>query len=253
MTSLAQRLRSGDKIVTAWSGLAVPIVTELLARGGYEAVTLDMQHGQHDMASVREGLVSLTLAGAHRIVRVPVGDNAMASRALDVGAEAVIAPMINSRADAEAFAAAMKYPPVGARSWGPHRAAMLAGQTPPDYLAGANDSLLSFAMIETPEAIAALEDILSVPGIDGVFVGPSDLSLTLSHGAGLDPGGERTQSAAADIARRTLAAGKLAGIYCLEPEKVGEAVAMGYSLMAFGNDMSLIMDAAGGAVKSTRV
>ncbi|MBD8890345.1 HpcH/HpaI aldolase family protein [Roseibium litorale] len=253
MTSLAQRLRSGDKIVTAWSGLAVPIVAELLARGGYEAVTLDMQHGQHDMASVREGMASLTLAGAHRIVRIPVGGNAMASRVLDVGAEAVIAPMINNRADAEAFAAAMKFPPVGARSWGPHRAAMLAGKTSSDYLAGANDSLLSLAMIETPEAIAALEDILSVPGIDGVFVGPSDLSLTLSQGLSLDPGGERTQKAATDIARRTLAAGKVAGIFCLEPGKVQEAIGMGYSLMAFGSDAFLLMEASQAALKSSRV
>lgn len=251
MGSLAQRLRSGDTIVTGWSGLAVPIVAELMGRGGYEAVTLDMQHGQHDIASVREGLASLALAQTHRIVRVPVADNAMASRALDLGAEAVIAPMINNRSDAEAFAGAMKFPPVGARSWGPHRAAMLGGLTPADYLACANSMTLALAMIETPEAITNLEDILSVPGIDGVFVGPSDLSLTLSQGRALDPSGGVTQSAAADIASRTRNAGKLAGIFCLEPDKVGQAKDMGYSLMAFGSDMALMVQAAAAARKST--
>jgi len=247
---LASRLKADEAIVTAWSTLAVPILAELFGRAGYAAVTLDMQHGLHDLASVREGVASIALGGAHRIVRIPVGETATASRLLDIGAEAVIAPMINSAADARAFAEAMKYPPLGARSWGPQRGAQLAGLSVPDYLVRANDETLALAMIETPAAIAALDEILAVPGIDGVFVGPSDLSLTLSGGAKLDPGGEKTLAAAAEIATRARAAGKIAGIFCLESETVGKAKAMGYRLMAYGGDMSLFLGAAQQAVKA---
>lgn len=237
--SLATRLRAGETIVTAWSNLAVPILAEVMGRAGYPCVTLDMQHGMHDIASLRDGLAAIALSGAHRAVRIPVGESGTASRALDFGAELVIAPMINSAAEAKAFADAMKYPPVGARSWGPQRGAMLAGKSPADYLASANAELLSLAMIETPEAIAALDDILAEPGIDGIFVGPSDLSLTLNKGAKLDPGGNMTMAAAQDIAARTRAAGKIAGIFCLEASGVGPARDMGYSFIAHGVDLTL--------------
>ncbi|NBN63588.1 hydroxyacid aldolase [Microvirga tunisiensis] len=237
--SLATRLRAGETIVTAWSNLAVPILAEVMGRAGYPCVTLDMQHGMHDIASLRDGLAAIALSGAHRAVRIPVGESGTASRALDFGAELVIAPMINSAAEARAFADAMKYPPVGARSWGPQRGAMLAGKSPADYLASANTELLSLAMIETPEAIAALDDILAEPGIDGIFVGPSDLSLTLNKGARLDPGGPLTMAAAQDIAARTRAAGKIAGIFCLEASGVAQARDMGYSFIAHGVDLTL--------------
>ena len=102
--SLAAKMRDGEHVVTAWSLLPYPIVSELMGRNGYEAVTLDMQHGMHDIASIRDTVVSLALVGSHRIARIPVGDFASASRLLDLGAEAIIAPMINSKADAQAFA-----------------------------------------------------------------------------------------------------------------------------------------------------
>lgn len=251
--SLANKLRSGRTIVTGWSGLAVPIVVELMGRGGYEAVTLDLQHGMHDIASARDAFAALALTGAHRIARIPVGDFATASRLLDIGAEAIIAPMINCRADAEAFADFMKYPPLGKRSWAPHRAAMLSGQDLDGYLKTANADLLALAMIETPEAIDALDDILEVPGIDGVFVGPSDLSLTLSGGQGLDPNGAATARVAAEIAERARAAGKIASIFCLTADKVHEARAAGYQLMAYGMDMGLLRGAAADAVAASTV
>lgn len=246
-SSLATRLRAGETIVTAWSNLAVPILAEAMGRAGYPCVTLDMQHGMHDIASVREGMAAIALSGAHRAVRIPVGETGTASRALDFGAELVIAPMINSVAEAKAFADAMKYPPIGARSWGPQRGAMLAGKSPADYLASANSELIALAMIETPEAIAALDDILAEPGIDGIFVGPSDLSLTLNKGAELDPGGDKTMAAAREIAARTKAAGKIAGIFCLEAAGVAPAREMGYGFIAHGVDLTLFS----GALKDT--
>ncbi len=250
--SLAAKLRADESIVTAWASLAAPILGELLGRSGFPAVTFDMQHGQQDFGEVREGMSFLSLTDAHKIVRIPVGEMATASRALDIGAECVIAPMINSVEDAQAFAEAMKYPPVGKRSWGPHRAAMLKGQSLPDYLTTANDETVALAMIETPEAIAALDDILDVPGIDGIFVGPSDMSLTLSNGAKLDPNGEKTVEVCAELAERTRAKGKIAGVFCMSPERVHESRKQGYRLMAYGFDVSLFMGAATAAIDACR-
>lgn len=242
--SLAAKLRGGEEIITAWSLLPVPILAEFFGRSGYEAVTLDFQHGMHDIASVRDGFASLALGGSHRISRIPVDDFATASRLLDMGAEAVIAPMINSRDDAQAFVDFMKYPPIGKRSWGPHRGAMLQGMTIPDYLARANDETLALAMIETPEALSALDDILAVPGLDGVFVGPADLSLTLSNGSSLDPAGAGTAETAARIAKTVRDAGKIAGIFCVSADMVQQSRQVGYQLMAFGSDVQLFLEAA---------
>lgn len=251
--SLADRLRADETIVTAWSSLPFGLISELLGRAGYPAVTLDMQHGQHDIASVREGLAACRLGGAHRISRIPVGEFGTASRLLDLGAEAVIAPMINSVEDATTFAKFMKYPPVGERSWGPHRGAMLADTDAETYFVSANDQTLALAMIETPSAIEALDDILKVPGIDGVFVGPSDLSLTLSRGEFVRPRGALAQNAAEGIAAKTRAAGKIAGVFCMAGEDVPKARDMGFRLMAFGVDMSFITDAAAAALKSAEI
>jgi 4-hydroxy-2-oxoheptanedioate aldolase len=242
--SLAARLRADETVVTAWSTLAVPILAELLARAGYPAVTLDMQHGAHDLATVRDGISALRLAGAHAVMRPPVDDFATVSRAFDLGAEAVIMPMVNSVEDALALVGAAKYPPVGARSWGPHRAAMLQGVSPADYLAAANAETVALAMIETPAAVEALDEILAVDGLDGIFVGPGDLSLTLTEGASVTPGSERVQSLAADIAARTRAAGKFAGIFCNSTEDARAARDMGFRFLAHGVEMSLLMDAA---------
>ncbi|MTI45168.1 4-hydroxy-2-oxoheptanedioate aldolase [Roseibium hamelinense] len=252
MASLAEKLKNGQTIVTAWSGLAVPILSELLARSGYEAVTMDLQHGQHDLASARDAFAAMSGLNAHRIARIPVGDFATASRLLDLGAEAIIAPMINSAKEAQAFADFMKFPPMGRRSWSPHRAAMLAGQDVETYFQRANQDLLALAMIETKEAIEALDDILAVDGIDGVFVGPSDLSLTLSNGAALEPNSPATAKIAAEIASRAREAGKIASIFCLTAEKVHESREAGFQLMAYGMDMGLFSQAATDALKACK-
>lgn len=248
--SLASRFRAGETIITAWSSLAVPIVSELIARAGYRAVTLDMQHGLHDIASVREGIASTMLGGAHAVVRTPVDEFPTASRVLDLGAEAVIMPMINSVDDAKALVAATKFPPLGARSWGPHRAAGLFGQESSEYSATANRETTNFAMIETPAAMAALDGILGVEGVDGIFVGPSDLSLTLSNGKGVDPKGQAAMEATANIARRARAAGRIAAVFCIDAEHARAAIAMGYQFVVLGTDIGIIGRGAQQVLKS---
>ena len=117
--SLSSRLRAGETLFTAWSGVPDALTVEVLAAQDFDVVTLDMQHGGHNEDSVLRSIVPILRTGKPAAVRIPVGRFDMASRALDFGAEAVIAPMINSVADARAFAQSMKYPPVGMRSWGP--------------------------------------------------------------------------------------------------------------------------------------
>src|SRR5665213_3130290 len=129
VVSLASRLRAGESLLSGWSTLTDPLVAEWVGRQAFDCVILDMQHALHDIRSVAQCLSALALIGKSGIVRVSLGDNASVSRAFDLGAAAVIAPMINSAAEARAFVAAAKYPPVGERSWGPNRALALSGRT----------------------------------------------------------------------------------------------------------------------------
>lgn len=234
--SLATRLASGETIFTSWSLLPDALVAEALVTTAMDAVTLDMQHGGHGEDSVLRALAPIIAASKPALVRIPVGRFDMASRALDFGAEAVIAPMVNSLEDAGAFAASMKYPPLGQRSWGPNFAMPRRGGEARDLLQNSNTRTLAFAMIETREALAIVDEILALPGIDGVFVGPSDFSIAWSDGQTVDPALEEMMPAIAQIAERARAAKKHAAIYVVDPALVGKYVDMGYRLIALGGE-----------------
>ncbi len=239
--SLAGRLRAGETVFTAWCGLSAPIVAETIAREGFSAVTLDQQHGLYDMATTAQAIAGIRLAGAAPIVRVPLGDFAVASRVLDFGAEGVIAPMINTIEDAHAFVAAAKYPPLGERSWGPHRATALAGM--PDqkvYLREANMMTVTFAMIETRKALANLDAIAATPGIDALFVGPSDLSIALSDGATLDPHSKEVEAALEKILAAARQANKIAGLYCINAARAVATAKRGFKFLAIGSDLGFL-------------
>ena len=227
-------------LYTAWSSLRSPELVEVLARSGLEGVALDCQHGGWDSAHLFAGIAAIAAARQPIIVRVPLDGYGEVSKALDLGAQIVIAPMVNNVSDARRYAACAKYPPLGARSWGPNRALMLSGTTPADYLARANDETCLLVMIETREALANLDDILAVPGVDGVFVGPSDLSVTLSDGRRIGP----TEPDVIDVARTVLGASrryeKLAGVFAITPEGARDYGGMGYDLVAVASDAILL-------------
>jgi len=250
---LADRLRAGETLFTAWNAWPEPLLVEAEARAGFDCVTLDMQHGLHDVGSVARGVAALTRVGSVAIVRVPLGDNAMATRALDMGASAVIAPMVNSVADARAFAAAMKFPPVGERSWGPFRAMALHRiDRNQAYLDTANRGTLALAMIETEAALGALGDILAVDGIDGVFAGPSDLSVSLSGGAKIDPRDRALDAPLGRIAERAAAAGKIPAGFAVDAELAGRLRAFGYRLIGVGNDQAYLTGGARALLAAAR-
>ncbi len=250
---LAARLRSGDTLYCGWVSLPEPLVAELVARAGFDCVALEMQHGLHDIGSVMRGIGAIALAGKPAAVRIALGDNATASRALDMGAEAVIAPMINSAAEARALVAAAKYPPVGERSWGPTRTMALHGIDDPQVqLETGNRTSVVLAMIETARALDALDEILAVEGIDGVFVGPSDLSVTLSQGVRIAPFDPALDEPLGRIAKHAAAAGKVAGIFSANAERARLARRLGYRLMALASDQTYLSQGAAELLRGAR-
>jgi 4-hydroxy-2-oxoheptanedioate aldolase len=248
--SLASRLRAGETVFSGWCGLPYPIVAETIGRDGFAAVTLDSQHGLWDVNAILTAVAAVRQGGAAPVVRVPVGDFALVSRALDFGAEGIIAPMINTATDARAFAAAAKYPPVGERSWGPHRATILAGL--PDqsvYLREANDHVVTLAMIETRTALDNLEAIVGTAGIDGVFLGPSDLSIALSAGKSLDPLSKDVERELDRMVAAAQRAGKIPGAYCHSADRAVALAKRGVRFLAVMSDLAMLRAGAAAAMK----
>jgi len=250
--ALANKIGSGSGLLTAWVGMPEPLVAGMLAHENFDAVTLDMQHGANDIASIGQGIAQVTLAGKPTIVRIPVGQFAIASRVLDLGAAGVIAPMINSKDDAAAFASFMKYPPVGERSWGPTIAFGLTGTEGNDYLKAGNAMSVAIAMIETREALAALDDILATSGIDAVFVGPSDLSIALSHGGNVDPARKDVADALDHVVARAHAHGKSACCFAPSPLAARDLIKKGYDLLAIGTDFGQLRSGARAQIEVAR-
>jgi 4-hydroxy-2-oxoheptanedioate aldolase len=237
--SLAGRFRAGETVYAAWCGLGSPIVVETIAREGFVAVALDQQHGLYDATTTQEGIAAVRLGGAAVMARIPHGDFAGASRLLDFGAEAVVAPMINTVADARAFAAAMKYPPLGERSWGPIRALALTGMEPSAYLREANTETLAIAMIETSTGLDNVEAIMAVPGIDAAFIGPADLAITLTNGRSMEMTAE-VEKASDRIRDAALKAGKIAGAFCMDAPRAKALAARGFNFVAIGGDLGFL-------------
>jgi 4-hydroxy-2-oxoheptanedioate aldolase len=239
--SLAARLRAGEVVYTGWCALPSPVVAETIAREGFRTVTVDQQHGLWDTAEMAAGVAAIRMAGASPVVRIPLGAFAQASRALDLGAEGIIAPMINTVADAKAFVGAAKFPPLGERSWGPTRAMTLTGiSDPKQYLNEANAETVTLAMIETKTAMANLDAIAAVPGIDILFVGPSDLSIGLTDGHELDPHSATVEGALDTLIAACRKAGKIAGLYCANAERAAACAKRGVRFLAVGSDLGFL-------------
>jgi 4-hydroxy-2-oxoheptanedioate aldolase len=251
--SLARRLRAGETVFSAWTTLASPLLVEAMAREGFAAVNLDSQHGMWDVASLIAGIGAVRAGGSAPLVRVPLEDFALASRALDLGAEAIIAPMINNASDARRFAAAAKYPPIGERSWGPVRAMMLQGASAPtDYLREANDGTLTMAMIETPSALNNVHDIAATNGIDALFVGPYDLATSLSAGKAQDITAPEVERAIDDICAAAKKAGKVPGIYCRDAARALQMAKRGFRFIAVASDLGVVREGTAAILKTLK-
>jgi len=252
--ALARRLRAGETVYSGWCMMGSPIVAETIAREGFASVVLDAQHGLWDTASIFAGVGAVHHASAAPIVRIPLNDFGMVSRALDFGAEGIVAPMINTRDDAREFAAAAKYPPLGERSFGPPRAMMLQGQmAATDYLPAANDGTLTFAMIETPQALENVDTIAGTPGIDALFIGPYDLSTSLSAGKAQDINAPEVDKAIDKICAAVVKAGKIPGIYCRDATRALAMSKRGFRFITVGSDFSLVRESVAASLKTLAV
>jgi 4-hydroxy-2-oxoheptanedioate aldolase len=231
-----------------------PVVAETIAGEGFPAVVLDAQHGLWDTASLIAGIGSVSHTESTPVVRTPLNDFALVSRALDFGAEAIIAPMINDADDARHFAAAAKYPPLGERSWGPLRAMALQAPriTSADYLREANEGTLTFAMVETAISLGNAEKIAAIPGIDGLFVGPYDLATALSGGKAQDTQAPQVEQAIDKILAAATAANKIPAIYCRDAEGAVAMAKRGFRFVVSGNDHTTLRAATVAQLKALK-
>ena len=180
---LRAKWAAGEPAIGGWLTIPSQLTAESTAAADLDYVCIDMQHGLIDYSDVVRMLPSIALGGVTPIVRVPENSAANISTALDAGAIGVIIPLVNSVEEATAAVAGCRYPPVGERSYGATRAAAVEG---PDYYDRANEEIVCIPMIETLEAIDDLDNILSVPGIDVAYVGPSDLAISMGYWPGTE-------------------------------------------------------------------
>ena len=241
------KLRLADKtkpFLFTWLTIPSAQLASQVARLPIEAVCLDMQHGMIAFSDAVGIIAAINNAGRPAVVRVLWNEPGLIGQCLDAGAAAIIAPMINSRKEAEALVRSAKYPPAGGRSWGGYTATQTTGLTAAEYLQQANAMTRVFAMVETQAALDAVDEIAAVPGLDGLFVGPSDLSIALSNGAELNKTSPKTLAAMQRIAAAAEKNGLVAGAFAGTTEIVKTYSAMGYTFMAASVDVDLMQDGA---------
>ncbi len=249
----ANRIREiwaeGKAVVNSWCGIPSSFSAEVMAHMGWDSLVVDMQHGMIDYQMMVTMLQAFSTTDTVPLVRVPWTDPAYIQKALDAGAYGIVCPMINNRAEAERFASSMRYAPLGSRSSGPIRAALYGGA---DYHMKANDIVVAFGMIETREAMENLDEILSVPGLDAAYIGPSDLSISF----GYPPGGDKPDQWMMDALKKVVDAcrrhGKQPGLHCGAPAYAKKAIEMGFTFVTVGGDTRFLTTGAAAAVAEMR-
>lgn len=246
---LRELFKSGANTINGWLGIPNSMSAELVANAGFESVTVDMQHGCVPFESIVPMFQAICTTDAVPMARVPWNEPGVIMRVLDAGAYGLICPMINTVDEAKALVQACRYPPLGSRSNGPFRASIWGGA---DYVKHANNEVLVFAMIETEKAIANLTEILKVEGLDGVYVGPSDLGLSMGEEATLAPTSQKVIDGIQKIADLTNEAGLIPGIHCDGPATILTRYKSGYRFASLLNDSRLLAAACRNGVNAVR-
>ena len=232
--------KRGEPSIGAWLSLANTHTAELMANAGFDWLVVDMQHGLLDYGDLRHMLPAISTTQTTPMARVSFNDAAEIMKALDAGAMGVVVPLVNTRAEAEAAVSACRYPPDGTRSFGPIRAALYGGR---GYVAEANNEVACIVMIETQQGLANLDEIVSTPGLDGVYVGPSDLAYAL----GLPPVGDTEDARHLEAVGKILNACKRhkvpAGIHTGGLDYTRRRLAAGFDFVTLGSDAGFMMQA----------
>ena len=242
----------GKPTINGWCSIGNPFTAEIMAAQGFDSVTVDMQHGALDYSALLPMFQAMQASGATLMARVPWLEPGIIMKALDAGAYGIICPMVNTADEAARLVSYLRYPPLGTRSFGPTRVSFAAG---PNYGAEANGNILAFAMIETADGMANLDAISATPGLDGIYVGPSDLSLSLSQGrlaAGMDREEPEMIAALQTILAACKTNGIRAALHCGTPDYAARAVGWGYDMATVGGDTRFLAAAAGAAVTGFR-
>ena len=239
----------GKPVINGWLHSPSTWSTEVMAHMGWDSLTVDMQHGMMGMETAIQMLQVISTTDTVPMARVNWNTPGDAMRLLDAGAYGLICPMIETRAECEAFVGACRYPPLGYRSLGPTRARVYAGE---DYAEHANDTIITFALIETQAGYDNRDEIMSVEGLDGVFVGIGDLRLSMTGKAGL-VSTDATVDAALDAILESAQTREIkAGLFCANTDQAIDMIRRGYEFVTVMNDVSLMASAAEAVVKTVR-
>ena len=233
MNNLLKIWDENKPVVNTWLSIPNSFTAEAFGKMGWDAITIDMQHGQTDYSTSIGMLQALSSSPSTPMVRVPWAEPGIIMRMLDLGVLGIIAPMINSKEDCEKFVSYCYYPPIGQRSFGPMRAQLVHGS---DYFEKANKNILSFAMIETKEAVDNLNEILSVPNLTGVYIGPADMSSSYGMQPKFDVKEDPVYSNIKLIAKKANEHGKIAGIHNGTTKYAKEMIDLGFKLVTISSD-----------------
>ena len=229
--------KSGGAAVNGWLAIPNSFSAETMAHQGWDTLTIDLQHGVIDYQAMVTMLQAISTTATVPVVRVPWLEPGILMKTLDAGAYAVICPMVNSREDAQKLVAYTHYAPQGTRSFGPVRALLYGGA---DYPQHANETIVTFAMIETAAALDNLDEILSVEGLDAIYIGPSDLSLALGCKPAFDDLDPPVAEAVEHILARAKVHGVVAGIHNGSTEAALKRIAKGFQFVTIGSDARLM-------------
>jgi 4-hydroxy-2-oxoheptanedioate aldolase len=238
---LRQIWRDGGAALTGWLQIPHGFATEVMASQGWDCLTVDMQHGPVGYDQALTLLQALSSSDVTPLARVPWNEPGIIMKMLDAGCYGIICPMINSAEEARRFVGACRYPPKGYRSFGPTRVTLYAGQ---DYGQHANDTIVTLAMIETKEAVENLDAILGTPGLDGVYIGPADLSQSFGQKPGVDHTDPDIVGIIDGIKDAARARGLVAGIHVASPDYARKVIEKGFQFVAIQSDARLLAMAA---------
>jgi 4-hydroxy-2-oxoheptanedioate aldolase len=242
-------LKAGQPSVGTWLSLGNIPAARFMARSGFHWLTVDIEHSMVGIETATWMWGAIADAGCVALARVPANRHDHIKRVLDNGAQGVVVPMVNSRAEAEAAVAAMLYPPHGNRSVGGSLPPLNFGTTAPDYFAHANEELLVVLQCEHITAVENADSIFSVPGIDAIFVGPNDLAASMRSKDGKPPSGEATAEAMKHILATCKKHGVAPGLHCMSAEEAKVRMEEGWQFIAIGSELRMMLDGANAILK----
>ena len=229
---IKKKFSSNETVINGWLSIPNSFTAETMSKMGWDSITIDMQHGQNDYSTSISMLQAIT-NNSIPFVRVPWNEPGIIMKMLDLGVMGIIAPMINSKKECEKFVSYCNYPPLGQRSFGPMRAQLIYGS---DYYESANDNIISLAMIETKEAVENIDEILSVPHLTGVYIGPGDMSSSYGKKPQFDIKEDPVYSNIKMIVKKAKEKGKIAGIHNGTTDYAKEMINIGYQFVTVSSD-----------------